>query len=408
MTSFVCRRAVLCVCGLMLIAVQAGGQPSPRPESAVDRPEPFERTAMELTSSLDIGWNLGNGLDAPVEETAWGNPPITPELIRAVADAGFDVVRVPVTWSPHIGDGPGYAIDAAFMDRVEEVVGYVHDAGLTAILNLHHDGADNWRRITWISLNPERGQTAEEHTAAVEAKFRAVWRQIAERFKGHGERLIFESMNEVHVDWGDPEPRHHAVINRLNQAFVDTVRATGGNNARRYLLMPGYMNHIPHTVPGFELPDDPAEDRLMVSVHFYDPNTFALQAKTPTWGAASAESDDWGQEDHVLEQFEKIRSAFVDRGVPVVMGEYGATYQAGREAYRLYYLEYVTRAARQHGMLPIYWDNGGQESGEESFGLFDRATAEPIRPELIATLQRAARGDYDLDEIEKPEATPAP
>jgi endoglucanase len=141
---------------------------------------------------------------------------------------------------------------------------------------------------------------------------------------------------------------------------------------------------------------------LILSVHYYDPYLFALQAKTNTWGAASPGRDDWGQEDFVVKQFDRLKAAFIDKGLPVIIGEYGATHQKGFEGYRRYYMEYVTKAAVDRGLVPIYWDNGGSGSGGENFGLMDRSNNQVLRPKLLEAMLRAANGAYNLNEIKPP------
>ncbi len=213
-------------------------------------------------------------------------------------------------------------------------------------------------------------------------------------------------MNEIHDGYGDPDPRYFAIINDLNQQFVNVVRASGGHNAQRHLVVPGYNTNIDHTIRGFTLPRDSAANRLIVSAHFYDPYLFTLQARTQTWGSASPGSDDWGQEEFVLAQFDKLQTTFIDRGVPVLLGEYGATRQAGFEDYRRYYMEYVTKAAVDRGIVPVYWDNGGQGSGGESFGLFDRRTNTVLHPHLLEAMHRAATQSYSLSDISLPQPAP--
>lgn len=369
----------------------------------VEGPREFAHaSSKELFAKLRIGWNLGNSLDAPEGETAWNNPRVTPELLRAVARAGFDLVRIPVTWSKHMGPAPSYTVEPSWLARVEEVVGYARSAGLYAVINVHHDGADGAQGVEWITLNDANGETTEANNAVVRARFVALWSQIAKHFAGFGEELLFESMNEIHDGYGTPDPRHFEIINRLNQEFVNVVRASGGNNAKRHLVVPGYNTNIDHTLKGFVLPKDPTPNRLILSVHYYDPYLFALQAKTHTWGSASPGRDDWGQEDFVVSQFDKLKAAYIDQGIPVLLGEYGATHQRDYVDYRRYYMEYVTKAAVDRGILPVYWDNGGRDSGGENFGLIDRHTGKAIHPQILEAMLRAAKSSYTLADIAPP------
>lgn len=363
----------------------------------------IDHAASELFSKLRIGWNLGNSLDVPEGETAWGNPAVSAGLFEAVKAHGFDLVRIPVTWSPHMGTEPNYVIDTAWMDRVEEVVTFAVDAGLYVVINLHHDGADDYAGVEWITLNDSNGEVTEANNDAVRTRFVSVWEQIAERFKAQDEHVLFESMNEIHDGYGAPIAEYHAIINQLNQVFVDTVRASGGNNAGRYLVVPGYNTNIEHTLAGFELPVDPTPDRLVLSVHYYDPWPFAGEGTTHVWGERSAGNDGWGQESSVVEQFDELRAAYLEKGIPVLMGEYGAVHQQGFEQYRRYYLEFVTKAARDRGILPVYWDNGGQGTGADAFGMIDRDTGNEVHPAALEAMLRAVTSSYTLAEIALPE-----
>lgn len=398
--------ASACLTPPPLPADHAAGASASDPGSTptASAPRGFDHSSFELVKKLKLGWNLGNSLDVPEAETAWGNPQVSPPLLQAAADAGFDLVRIPVTWSKHMGPGPDYVIEPEFLARVDEVVGYARDAGLYAIINVHHDGADGFAGVEWITLNDAEGNTTKENNAAVRSRFVAVWKQIAGHFKDHGEELLFESMNEIHDGYGNPDPRHFEFINELNQDFVKLVRQSGGNNTKRHLVVPGYNTNIDHTLKGFTLPEDPSKDRLILSVHYYDPYLFALQAKTNTWGKNSPSPDDWGQEDFVVEQFDKLKKKYVDQGLPVIIGEYGATHQEGFEEYRRYYMEYVTKAAIDRGLLPIYWDNGGRGSGGENFALFDRGNNTVLRPDVVEAMMRAATNTYSLAEVAKPKA----
>jgi endoglucanase len=408
-SKFICRPALhFFLCAHLALLATSCRAPSPSAtfgkHQQRDPAANFTRTSAELLSEIGLGWNLGNSLDVPENETAWGNPIVTPELLVAVADAGFDLVRIPVTWSQHTGPGPDYLLEKDWLERVATVVSYAHAAGLYAIINLHHDGADGFAGVEWLALNDDQGNTTKANNAAVRARFVAVWTQIATYFSNYGEELLFESMNEIHDGYGPPDPRHFAFINDLNQQFVDLVRASGGNNAQRHLIIPGYNTNIDHTLAGFKKPTDPTADHLILSVHYYDPYLFALQAEIHTWGSASPGSESWGQEEFALAQFDKLKSAFIDQGLPVLLGEYGATNQAGFADYRRYYMEFITKAAVDRGIVPVYWDNGGRGSGSENFAIIDRHTHSALHPELLKAMLRAATNSYQLSDI----APPAP
>lgn len=357
--------------------------------------------AKTIVSQLTLGWNLGNSMDALGGETAWGNPMVTPALLQAVAAAGFKVVRVPVTWMQHFGPGPTFTIEPAWMQRVEEIVSYVIDAGMYAIINVHHDGAEGIGG-EWISLRDSSGALSPTHDMAVQQQFVAIWQQIATHFKDHGDKLLFESMNEIKVGYDKPDPAYYPIINALNQTFVDTVRATGGNNATRCLVVPGYNTNIEYTLEGFVAPTDPAPGRLILSVHYYDPWNFAGSGESHAWGMGAPGADTWGQEDHADRQFEALKTKYISAGLPVIMGEYGAVHQDSAQNYRRYYMEYITKAAVDRGIIPIYWDNGGKNSGADGFGLFDRATNQVLYPEILAAMIRAATEDYPASAIMKP------
>ncbi|HXX68589.1 MAG TPA: glycoside hydrolase family 5 protein [Polyangiaceae bacterium] len=393
--------ATACLTPPALRGSATNGEPGTTAAPA-DHPREFTHTSSELLAKLRLGWNLGNSLEVPDGETAWGNPMPTPDLFRAVAKAGFGLVRIPITWTPHMGPAPAYTVDSGWLEHVDEVLGYCRSAGLYCIINVHHDGADGFKAVQWLSLKDAEGKTTEDNNAVVRSRFVAVWSQIAKHFANYGEELLFESMNEVHDGYGKPDPRHYAIINDLDQQFVNVVRASGGNNGKRHLIVPGYNTNIDATIEGFKLPADPVPNRLILSVHYYDPYLFALVGKTQTWGRASPGRDDWGQEDFVVAQFDKLKSNFIDRGIPVLLGEYGATYQAGFEEYRRYYVEYVTKAAVDRGMLPVYWDNGGSGSGGEKFGIMDRRTNGVLHPDLMEALRRAATSSYALADVAPP------
>jgi aryl-phospho-beta-D-glucosidase BglC (GH1 family) len=355
---------------------------------------------------MKIGWNLGNTLDAHnnmrPRETAWGNPLTTPGLMKAVADYGFCAVRVPVTWGNMIGPAPDYTINPVWMSRVAEVVEYVHDAGMKAIINIHHDGADSYY---WLSVRPE--DLFGQNKIDIDAKFTAVWRQIAERFRNIGDNLIFEAFNELHDgSWGNGTPVQHSRVNELNQIFVDTVRAVGGENTNRYLVIPGWVTRPSVTVSALVLPIDPAPEKLIVAIHYYDPYDFTGSARQNVWGSNS-HSDGWANETHMVNTFEAVRDRFITKGIPVILGEYGAVNQrtAEAKAYRRYYMEFITKLSHDLSIIPFYWDNGGIGEGSEKFALIDRYYPyELVRDAapIMEAMMRAVNEDYLLSDITPP------
>ncbi|MDR0897064.1 MAG: glycoside hydrolase family 5 protein [Oscillospiraceae bacterium] len=346
---------------------------------------PFE-TALETAGKMGIGWNLGNTFDAignarsgVNSETAWGNPKTTEALIKAVKDAGFDTVRIPITWLNHFDSE--YKIDEAWLERVKTVVQYVTDNGMYAIINMHHDGqAENgWLKPTF---------TGDEREAMVD-QFTTLWAQIAEYFKDCGGNVLFAGMNEFHDGYYQPYPQDFDdLTNRLNQAFVDTVRATGGNNATRILIFQTY-NTLPEAAPRTTVPTDATPGYLMLEAHYYQPWTFAGEG-----------GGKWGSDGNKLMVdllCKQLKRNFVDKGIPVVMGEYGAVITDNPD--RIEYIRYVTEAFVKSGIIPCWWDNGYLTSGNELFGLMDRATdtvGDPVALEAIMAAKSQAT-PYDAE-----------
>jgi endoglucanase len=342
------------------------------PEPALSIPQ---GSAMEFVTSMKIGWNLGNSLDAIARwspltpgETAWGNPPVTQSLLTAVAEYGFGAVRIPVTWGTKAGPAPDFIIDPEWLNRVEEVVEYARVAGLKAMINIHHDGADS---AHWLSVKTP--DITGENKDRINAQYIAIWTQIAEHFKETGNFLIFEGFNELHDgSWGDGSHAQRSRVNDLNQIFVDAVRATGGGNFDRYLVVSGWVTR-PSLLQHLVIPNDPANDKLIVNFHYYDPYQFAIAAEQTSWGEKALPGN-WANEAHVRKTFNDIKARFIDKGIPVIIGEYGSVAHIFEESnvYRKYYMEYVTRYAHVCGIIPFYWDNGGIGGGNEKFGLIRR------------------------------------
>jgi endoglucanase len=168
------------------------------------------------------------------------------------------------------------------------------------------------------------------------------------------------------------------------------------------LVVPGYNTNIDYTLAGFVLPKDSSAGKLILSDHFYDPFSFAGSGETHTWGTGNPGIDSWGQEDWVKSQTAKLKATFGDKGVPIILGEYGAVNQTGYENYRRYYSEYVTKAAHDAGITPFFWDNGGKGSGSDAFGLIDRVNNTVLYPELMQALTRAVSSSYALSDVTKP------
>jgi len=364
-----------------------------------------EIEAFNFVSSMKIGWNLGNTLDAhnnlDPHETGWGNPRATQELMNGVAAQGFGAVRIPVTWGFTIIDEEDYLIETWWMNRVATVVDYVLKAGMKAIINIHHDGADSYY---WLSV--KNVDLSGPNKTAIDEKFTAVWRQIAERFKDVGEDLLFEAFNELHDgSWGNGNAAQHRRVNELNQIFVDTVRSVGGKNSDRYLVIPGWVTRPSVTVSALVMPKDTIENRQIVAFHYYDPYDFSGSANFRTWGSkVNARGN--ANEGYLRNTFDSVRKRFVDNGIPVILGEYGAVNQSGDAfKYRKYYMEYVTKYAHDCKFIPFYWDNGGFGYGSEKFGLLNRADGTPYDSnarEILAVMMKAVNEDYDISSIIAP------
>ena len=372
------------------------------------------RTAMQFfqEEELTLGVNLGNTLDAfrnwsdgVADETAWGNPPANQAMFEAIKELGFNVVRIPVTWMGHIGEGPDYRIGEARMERVAYVVNLAREAGLKVIINMHHDGATSSpvEEAGWLSIGRSLGSRAER--ARITAQFERMWIQIAERFKDYGEWLMFQGFNELHVgDWGSGDWLQYDVINEWNQVFTNAVRRTRGGNRFRFLVISGYNTSYrtaeAHRDGIFRLPNDPTPNRQIVNFHFYQPNNFALFTQTYEWP-----NDYWGGSRESIDNiFAGFREQFVDRGIPVIIGEVGparytphnrnpgfdeANVPIARQN-RLAYIAHVYGRARENGLVPIVWENGGRHDAnawEGDFTLFDRHAGRPNTDESAEVIQ---------------------
>ena len=351
----------------------------------------------QIVEAMGPGWNLGNQLESVTdnvpEETNWGNPVITEKLIQSVTAAGFKSIRIPVSYFAKIDDDKDYTIDSKWLDRVQEVVNYCIKNDLYAVINIHGDGY-NTIDGGWLLCN---GKNQTE----IKKKYKKVWKQIAERFKNYDEHLLFESMNEeFDGSYSEPNKEYYQNINDYNQIFVDTVRKTGDNNTKRWLIIPGWNTNIDYTAGdyGFKLPTDQYRDksidkeeqRIMISVHYYSPWDFCggENGVITQWGN---EADDPSKtsttcdETYMKNQLNLMKTTFADKGYPVFIGEYGSidktSYDSENKYYRAYFARKLCQLSRKNGCIPMYWDNG--YNGVHGFGLFDRTTYEVTQPVII-------------------------
>lgn len=351
----------------------------------------------QIVEAMGPGWNLGNQLESVTdnvpEETNWGNPVITEKLIQSVKAAGFKSIRIPVSYFAKIDDDKDYTIDSKWLDRVQEVVNYCIKNDLYAVINIHGDGY-NTIDGGWLLCN---GKNQTE----IKKKYKKVWKQIAERFKNYDEHLLFESMNEeFDGSYSEPNKEYYQNINDYNQIFVDTVRKTGDNNTKRWLIIPGWNTNIDYTAGdyGFKLPTDQYRDksidkeeqRIMISVHYYSPWDFCggENGVITQWGN---EADDPSKtsttcdETYMKNQLNLMKTTFADKGYPVFIGEYGSidktSYDSENEYYRAYFARKLCQLSRKNGCIPMYWDNG--YNSVHGFGLFDRTTCEVTHPVII-------------------------
>lgn len=364
----------------------------------------------EITADMGAGWNLGNQLEASAygtpAENAWNNGIITESLIRKVKAAGFTTIRIPVSYLSKIGTAPDYTVDSNWLDRIQEVVDMCIDNGLFAIINMHGDG--------YTTVDGGWLLCAEENQEPIRAKYKAVWKQISARFKDYDEHLIFESMNEeFNGTWDTPNRTFYSNVNTYNQIFLDTVRQTGGNNDKRWLLIPGWNTDITYTVGdfGFVMPTDtyctaPGK-RVMMSVHCYDPWQFCGEesGQATQWGAAATDQNkvaNWGDEKNLETKFDQCYKMFVENGYPVVIGEYGSIDKSSMDPENIksreYYAKTLCSYAKERGMIPVYWDNGF--NGMYGFGLFDRNKCTVTQQSIIDAIMSVYPKSSETPDIE--------
>jgi endoglucanase len=365
--------ALLATTALAAPSAVAGGHHQP------DRPAKH-KSAERIVAEMQPGWNLGNSFDAVgADETAWGNPVVTREQIAAVADEGFKSIRLPVTWGQHEGPAPEYTIDPAFLDRVEQVVDWALEEDLYVLLNVHHD---SWMWTNAMPSDPE----------GVTAQFDATWEQLAARFADHPAELTFESLNEPQFA-GVDDAAGDALLHDLNVSFHEIVRASGGNNDDRLLVLPSLhtnagqerLDALDTTITQLDDPD------VAATIHYYGYWPFSVNV------AGGYRYDDVARED-MTGTFDRVQATFVDQGVPVILGEYGllgfdrhtGTIEQGE---KLKFFEMFGAEAREAGVTTMLWDNGQH---------LDRETFEWQDPELFDQIRsswRTRSGTASTDQV---------
>ena len=376
----------------------------------------MSKTAMDIAALMYPGWNLGNTMEAGNSynnwknagigsETAWQSAKTTQQLIDLVKASGFKSVRIPCAWvMGHITDAEACTIDADWLARVHEVVDYCIKNDLYVIINQHWDGG-------WIEHD---GLTAASDVDATKAKLTKIWTQIANSFKNYDERLIFAGMNEPGVGGGDANALLGTadLANRIaeyEQTFIEAVRATGGNNAKRVLVVQGPNTNIDNTVAHNYMAKlhDSATDRLMVEVHFYDPYQFTDLGEDKDWGKyylywgknnkggdADRTADSKYNEDYVEAQMKKMKTNFFDKGYPVLIGEFGANQRTAIGTDALHdnsvkdYYKAVVTSAINNGCVPVAWDTN---AGLPSMTIFNRAAVKVSNANMLESIQEAVK-----------------
>lgn len=345
--------------------------------------------ATELASKMKLGWNIGNTLEATGGETAWGNPKVTKALIDFVKANGFNAIRIPCSWNQYLANSTNAQIKADWLARVKEVVQYCVDNDMYVIVNIHWDGG-------WLENNCTEAKKVENN-----AKQKAFWEQIATQLRGFDEHLLFASANEPNVE----NATQMAVLNSYHQTFIDAVRSTGGKNAYRNLIIQGPSTDIEKTNKLMTtLPTDKVANRMMAEVHFY-PYQFTLMTKDESWGkmfyywgAGNHSTTDternptWGEEADIDKLFKSMKTQFVDKGIPVILGEFGAIKRdLTGNALTLHlksradFLKYVVKQSRANGMIPFYWDAGFM--GVNTMTIFNRTNNTVYDTQALTALQ---------------------
>lgn len=361
--------------------------------SVLENPDPadFSKSAIDFVADLGAGWNLGNTLDATetfnlTSETSWGQPMTTAKMMEDLKASGITTVRIPVSWHNHVDEA--FTVDVAWMARVKEVVEYALDAGLYVIVNIHHDTATGY-------YYPDAAHRDRSLEYA-----RRIWKQVALQFRNYDEHLVFELLNEPRLvgyanewNWKDSDGTLVAaagIIGELEQVALDEIRASGSNNANRYVMITPYVASPWAALSShFSIPTDTATGKLILSVHAYTPYVFAMQDPGDKTFTAAHKAD--------IDSFmSRLNATFVvGKNMPVVIGEYGAT-NKNNLADRVAWFSYFVGKASSYGMATVLWDNGKWQvpsSGkyEELYGFFNRNAGTWYFPEILSAILAAVK-----------------
>ena len=357
---------VVLLAGLSVV-VPGSAQAATRTRPPVTKPgHTMSNKAMDAVAAMQPGWNLGNTFDSTgSDETSWGNPRVTQELLANVRAQGFHSIRIPVTWGQHQGSAPDYVLDPAYLSRVKEVVDWALADGLYVLINVHHD---SWQ---WIANMPA------DHDGVL-ARYNATWTQLAATFRNSSPKLLFESVNEPQFTGSSGDAQNATLMNELNTSFHSIVRQSGGNNATRLLVLPTLHSspdqaRVDELVATFTALGD---TNLIATVHYYGYWPFSVNIAGGTQFDATARKD-------LTDAFDRVYNAFVAKGIPVILGEYGLlgfdqstnTIEQGE---KLKFFEFLGYYARTKQITTMLWDNGQH---------FQRTGYQWSDPELFAQLK---------------------
>lgn len=348
-------------------------------------------SATAVVNSMKFGWNLGNTLDACNSGSNWSSKTseeidwrlkgtATSELFQKLKDSGIKSVRIPVSWHNHVDSS--FNIYSEWMNHVKEVVDMAYSKGLYVIINIHHDNYDG------DSLGTNAGFTLKDSDKTQSLKFvESIWKQVAAEFKYYDDRLVFETLNEPRLigdthEWGWDSTCNTcktaiSIINDLNQKAINTIRSAGGNNANRVIMFPSYVASPYAAINAknagiFKIPQDSVKDRLVLSVHMYTPYNFAMNTEEGSYKDFTDTA-----KNELSQHFFDLNTTFISKGIPVVIGEMGATNKNNfdaRKAWFKYYLE----LAKQYNVAAFLWDNGQETNSNpsEAFGYMNRTKNE--------------------------------